>query len=174
MKVRRIIPPQRLLKEYFDYDQNTGLLSWKKKSSPKTAVGQVAGTIKTDGRIAVVFKGQLHYGHNLIWMWMTGRPPSCLIDHIDLNASNNRWANLREATDSQNRANTRGGYGFSGTKGVVKNNCKERPYRAQICRNRQTFSIGTYATIAEASEAYKVAARKMYGEFARSGDTLLK
>lgn len=89
------------------------------------------------------------------------REPSMTLD--------NRRSNLRIATPSQNGQNTRIGIdNTSGVKGVHW--CKfTNRWRAQIRLNKKTISLGSYKLEEKerAAEAYRVAAVKYFGEFAR-------
>lgn len=93
--------------------------------------------------------------------------PGYVTDHINGNGLDNRRANLRQASYSQNKINQ--GIGLnntSGRKGVTL-----RPdtgkWRAQILVNRINVSLGNYDDIEEAYEAYCIAANRYFGEFAR-------
>lgn len=90
------------------------------------------------------------------------------IDHIDGNGLNNRRANLRRATSSQNQAN-RGAAAHNkiGIKGVSL--IRSGKYRAQINNGNNTIYLGLFDTAAEASAAYVGAARVLWGEFAKGG-----
>ena len=105
-------PSQVLLKKVFDYNQETGIVTWKKTNKE-------AGYIDTTGYRRIRFKGRLYLSSRLIWKWMTGEEPKNTIDHINRVRTDNSWANLKEATMSEQRANKHhsGGWG----KGYYKN-----------------------------------------------------
>jgi hypothetical protein len=87
------------------------------------------------------------------------------VDHESGIGVDNRRKNIRIATQIQNawsvRRHRRNSTGF---KGVVK---YFNRYRAFIQVNGKKFWLGSFATPQEAHEAYKAAAIKYYGEFAR-------
>lgn len=88
-----------------------------------------------------------------------------LVDHVNGNPLDNRRENLRLSTRSQNMANqSRQTRTESGYKGVV---IRGEKYVAQITVNRRVKYLGSFPTAELAHEAYKQAARELYGEFAR-------
>jgi hypothetical protein len=97
---------------------------------------------------------------------MTGQWPLGELDHKDRNRHNNAWNNLREATRSQNVANSfrlRNATGFPGV--------KRRPngrFVASISHQKRRHWLGSFATAEEAQIAYQAAAIKYFGEFAPS------
>lgn len=105
--------------------------------------------------------------HRVILARMLGRDLTSkeLVDHINGNGQDNRRSNLRLATYSQNRVNTKlSKDNKSGFKGV-------RSYRkrwvAEIRFNGKTTHLGVFDTPEEASEVYKKAAIELHGEFVR-------
>ena len=90
------------------------------------------------------------------------------IDHKNRDGLDNRRSNLREATSSQNGANTRQRINnTSGFKGVAY--CKQTgTWRALIMVNRKTSCLGRYPTPEAAARAYDDAAVGAFGEFART------
>lgn len=88
-----------------------------------------------------------------------------IVDHKDGDALNNRRSNLRLATHAQNMQNRRmHRQTQSGVKGVGV-----RPsgrFRAVIYHNKVRHHLGTFDTLEEAKEAYRLAALHYFGEFA--------
>lgn len=98
---------------------------------------------------------------------MTGNlvPDGLQIDHHDLNGTNNIWENLRLATNSQNKMNTRKyRCNKSGHKGVFKVGKK---WRVVIHANRCAKDLGLFAKLEDAAAAYEKAAYELHGEFVR-------
>ena len=105
---------QAYLKERLSYCTETGLLTWKTHPFPRL-VGSQAGSIVSSGYLSVRLFKKRRLAHRLIWMMMTGSMPDQQIDHIDGCPSNNRWSNLRLASQSENNQNRKKG-GARGTK----------------------------------------------------------
>jgi AP2 domain len=104
--------------------------------------------------------GKLTIGmHKLI----TGWPRT---DHINHNGLDNRRANLRSASGTENLANqrpVRGGTSqFKGVRWHVPN----RNWTAHIAVARRQRHIGSFSSEIEAALAYDAAAREAFGEFA--------
>lgn len=91
---------------------------------------------------------------------------SQVVDHRDGNGLNNTRMNLRPATYMMNFWNGRLRFGRK-FKGVTK---RGKRFQARIMRAGESISLGTFSTEIEAASAYDVAARRLYGEFARLND----
>jgi hypothetical protein len=110
--------------------------------------------------------GKTTYLHHAIFILHNEYKPK-YIDHIDGDSTNNRIENLRPATQSQNVANSAlSSKNTSGFKGVtyLKGSGK---WKAQLMKDMKHISLGSYATKEEAYEAYKIGAKKYFGDFAR-------
>jgi len=93
-------------------------------------------------------------------------PDGIQIDHKNGNPFDNRKDNLRPATHAQNRQNSRiNSSSKIGLKGVTR---MGRKFQATIHFNKNQLHLGTFNTAEEASAAYKDAALKHHGEFART------
>lgn len=88
------------------------------------------------------------------------------IDHVDRDGLNNRRANLRPATRSQNGANRRvPSNNTSGYRGVAWHRRNSR-WIASIQVDKRTRHLGYFGSPEEAARAYNVAAVQYFGEFA--------
>lgn len=165
------------VRELFDYKPETGQLIWKKYrplQKKKTggrpiSEGDTAGYISTsDGYRYIGFDHQEILAHRLIWLWMTGQFPKCQIDHINKIRNDNRWVNLREATNSQNthRADTGRPNTSTGIKGIWFDKSRNQ-YRVRLRCNGADVAIGRFLTLDEAIKQKEAAELKYFGEFAR-------
>jgi hypothetical protein len=144
------------------YDPDTGVLLRLISTSRNARAGDVAGSVGSKGYLAVKLDGRRYQTHRIIWLWMKGEWPKADIDHINGDRTDNRWCNLREATNSQNQANRpRPANNRSGSKGIswCKRNGK---WEAGIKRH-----LGWFDTPGSAALAYAIAAEKYFGEFGR-------
>ncbi len=86
------------------------------------------------------------------------------VDHINGDKLDNRRSNLRVCSAEQNTQNRRGTsrYGF---KGISPNG---KRWQAKIASKGVVTCLGTYDTREEAARAYDEAARRTFGEFAKT------
>lgn len=90
--------------------------------------------------------------------------PSGSVDHRNRDGSDNRRRNLRNATSSQNGANSMARKGSSKFKGVF---LSKGNWNASLRKNYKTFHLGRFDTEEAAARAHDEAARRLHGEFAR-------
>lgn len=95
-------------------------------------------------------------------------PKGLQVDHIDGDGLNNRRANLRSATNSQNQHNQRLRYGnTSGIKGVSWMK-RDRRWKAEIRVDGRRQYLGYFTDPNEAAAAYADASAKLHGQFGRT------
>lgn len=154
------------LKELANYDPETGVWTHA-KARANVFVGYVAGTLTKYGYIHVRLDGQGYFAHRLAFLWMTGEFPPGEVDHINLDRADNRWANLRAATHSQNMMNRRpASNNKSGLKGVWY--CKAtRKWLASIMVQRVAIHLGSHDTFEAARSARMSAEPLHHGQFRR-------
>lgn len=149
------------------FNPETGEFHWV-SPRPKIKVGEKAGYIKKDnGYIYIEYRGKCYSAHRLAWFWVNGKFPENQIDHINGIKSDNRICNLREATQSQNRANskTTNKHGVKGVRRLPWMKDTDKCWQAQITHNKKVIYLGCYHTKEEAHSAYCKAAMELHGEF---------
>lgn len=167
-----IMITQEELKEYLDYNPDTGIFVWKKKTHIRApiVIGEVAGHLENDGYKRITLFGKRYFAHRLAWIYMKESIPDKMqIDHINRNRDDNRIENLRLATSTENKRNCKKTkVNKSGYKGVHFDSAKRlvRKWRAQIRIGNKQIIIGRYYTPEEAYAAYCEAAKKYHKEFA--------
>ncbi len=149
------------------YDPDTGDFTWREGRSNGVRAGQKAGYTRKDGYLILVLNCQQYLGHRVAWFFMTGEWPPHMIDHISGDPADNRFANLREASRSQNMmnmalppTNTSGVKGVSWFKGTKK-------WEAHITKDRNRRHLGYFKDFDAAVAARRAAEQELFGEFAR-------
>lgn len=152
------------IKAKLSYNPETGEFSRLVRCGKYTG-GTLAGSLnksKGQGYIIISINGKMYRAHRLAWLFVYGTlpPKGFEIDHINGNRADNRLANLRLATRSQNNANGRRRVdNKSGLRGVS-------PFRGT--RWRVTINnrhVGVFKTKEAAAAAYADCAREAHGEF---------
>lgn len=101
---------QEKVREMFNYDPETGILTRRFKSGYRKRlldVGSVAGCMTAYGYLRTRVYDKAYYNHIIIWVWYYGYVSENQIDHIDRNRSNNAISNLREVGQSCNTRNSK-------------------------------------------------------------------
>lgn len=151
--------------EMLSYDPDTGEIRWKKRPSPVAGPGDLAGCIDSNGYVKITLDRVRTYGHRIAFLIMEGWEPD-QVDHKNLVRSDNRWENLRPATNTEQRRNTgKSKANTTGYKGVTLENGR---YRARIKVNGKKIHLGSFSSAEEAHTAYRDAANRYFGEFARA------
>ena len=150
------------LRELLHYNAETGLFHWAVKRNGSKGIDSPAGSPNQKGHINIGIDGVRYRAHRLAWLYVYGRWPEKELDHINRVKADNRIANLREVSRSQNvqntllRANNK-----SGQKGVCWK--KEKGvWGASIAVNGKQYHLGYYLSVEAASAAYKKAAARFH------------
>ncbi len=158
------------IKARVEYNPKTGVFVWKQTLGGKCRKGYPAGrmgTGKAAGYMRVTIGGREYKAHRLAWLFMKGEWPTQQIDHINGLPHDNRWANLRLATQSQNKANGKPyKNNTSGFKGVSWNK-QAAKWQASLQANKKLIYLGRYVNIADAIDAYNKAAERYFGDYHR-------
>jgi hypothetical protein len=152
--------------EILDYDPETGIFRWKMPVSRRVRIGERAGSRNQKGYRQIRINRRFYVAHRLAWLVVHGKWPVHQLDHINRQTDDNRIANLREATQTQNKANSRiYKNNSSGYKGVAWNKTVGK-WAAYIRSGGARTHLGYFASPEEAHRAYSAAAPAVFGEFA--------
>ena len=154
---------QKTLQRLLEYDPATGLFKWKRLSPfcRIVKVGDIAGGPDGHGYCRIRVLGHLYYAQRLAWLYMTGVWPRCEVDHRNTIRSDNRWENLREATDTLNSENRRRARKDSQV-GLIGVNPRRGGFQARIMASGTSMYLGDYPTAEAAHAAYVRAKRELH------------
>lgn len=170
------LPDVETLRTLIHYDPETGTLEWKprhrelfqKQGEFLRWNGRYAGTpalakITPQGYRSGKLGGVYLLAHRVCWKIQTGKDPEEILDHVNGVRSDNRFANLREATFEQNVGN-RASNRETSSKYRGASWCSRDRFWASYCAG---VWLGRFQTEEEAALAYNAYAIKHYGEFAK-------
>lgn len=173
------LPDQEYLATCFIYDPDTGDLVWRRRPREHfeslrvfnmwntSFAGKNAGTTTQCGHRKLFLDNRQVLAHRVIWKLVTGDDPVDEIDHKDVDGTNNRWTNLREATradNGRNRSSSR--TKFDLPRGVHPSGGR---FRSRIIVDGVKRELGCFSTPEEAHQAYAEAVLAFHGEFGRVG-----
>lgn len=171
MKAKETPEALALLSEFLE-PREDGVLICRKaygRGRGRHKIGDVVhGWLNGDGRRQIKFHGAFYCVHRILFALSRGRWPEADIDHKDVDTDNNALANLREASRSQNNANSRANSGHL-FKGVSFWSARRsrKPWRSKIKINGKQHHLGYFESPIQAAIAHDLAALEAYGEFAR-------
>jgi hypothetical protein len=160
------------VRSILDYDPESGILTWKYRKDLTPGwntrfVGTEAGNINNLGYRQIAINRSRYQAHRLAWLIVTGEWPQHQIDHEDGNPSNNRFSNLREATDQENNQNRKTpSNNTSGVKGVYWDKHAQK-WRAWIVVDRKRIHLGLFDSFDEAVAVRQAAEIRYFGGFVR-------
>jgi hypothetical protein len=162
MKRPNHITPQYLA-SIFDYNPNTGDISWRFAHTNRVKSGHVVRCKIGNGYYAVQVDGHRMRAHNVAWAIHHGKFPDGVIDHINRDKTDNRISNLRDVTRCQNAYNVgRQKNNTTGYKGVSRNGSG---FKAEIKAEKKSHYLGTFPSLEQAAQAYANAAKRLHGEY---------
>jgi hypothetical protein len=155
-------PPQTELRRRFDYDPATGALTYRISLHIGMKVGEEAGSIKKSGYRNIGIDGKVYQAHRLVWVYVTGKEPGPVLDHINGDRADNRIENLRDVSQSINLLNihapSKGN--TAGMRGVTfHKQCQK--FHACIKKGRRQTYLGLFDTREEAQAAYLAAKARL-------------
>lgn len=157
-----------IVKHGLSYDPATGVfVRVDPPHNNQRLIGKRAGSLTSNGYWNIRLNGRLWRAHRLAWLFVHGAEPTDQIDHINGIRDDNRIANLRLATNTENGRNRVVSKNNKiGLKGVCRKSLGER-FTATIWVNGKNRHLGYFHTAEAAAAAYDLAAAKYHGEFAK-------
>lgn len=156
---------QERLKELFVYNQDTGeLIVAKNRKGSSKKIGMIAGSITKAGYIEIDIDAKRYTVHRLAFLYMNGKFPDNVVDHINGIKDDNRFSNLVECSQADNRQNVTKlkSTNTTGFTGVFVHKDK---YRAKINIDGKQVHLGEFDTKELASEAYQKAKSSLHTHF---------
>jgi hypothetical protein len=155
---------QERLKELIRYEPSTGKFYWRSTGTGRKASLE-AGSFQSGEYQRIRVDGKLYRAHRLAWLYVHGRHPDGMVDHINQDTRDNRIENLRECSMAQNRincgpprCNTSGARGVCFEKSINK-------WRAYITAQGKRTWLGSFPDFDSAVAARKTAEQEHFGEF---------
>ncbi len=160
---------KELVRDLFNYDAETGMLTNKMARGSRAKAGGIAGFVSAStGYLMVGINGCKYLVHRVCFLHYHGHLPST-VDHKDTAIVNNRILNLRGCTRSQNAFNSKKPKtNMSGIKGVSWHE-KSNRWRCRIMSKGKEISLGYFVDIEEAKKVIEAARQKHHGEFVNHG-----
>lgn len=144
-----------------DYDPVEGTFYWSDHPDNKFP-GRQTGTVGPHGYRVISYRGTQLRCSRIAFACITGEWPEFDIDHKNRDTIDDRWENLREATESQNLANAKlRETNTSGAKGVSWF-ARDGKWHVRV----GTTHIGYFDDFDEAVIARDRVAYERYGDFA--------
>lgn len=130
-------------KEILSYSPHTGKFTYIQKRK-RMDIGDTAGSLNKAGYIQLNLFGKVYAAHRIAFLFMTGQWPIGVIDHKDLDKTNNKWTNLRDVTSSVNiRNQAKRKNNTSGKTGVAWNK-REGKWHAYIYADGKCKTLGYF------------------------------
>lgn len=95
--------------------------------------------------------GKKYKEHHLAFLFMLGRLPEKMVDHVDGNGCNNKWHNLRECGRSENNRNRAIQKNSSTMLCGVHIDRKSGMWRAEITKDKVRFKLGFFDNLFDAA-----------------------
>lgn len=162
--------------EIVSYDRDTGIFLWKndirKGKGGRILIkraGSVAGIPVKSGNntyLQITIYYVNYAAHRLAWLYEYGEWPP-IVDHRNIDGTDNRIKNIRPCSESQNLQNSRRySNNSSGVKGVSFNKASGK-FVASVTKDGRRHHLGFFSSLEDAAVARVARATELHGEFAR-------
>lgn len=152
------------IKQHLNYNSDNGVFTWIKGVSKysRVIIGSEAGYSDAYGYIVIGFMQKDYKAHRLAYLFVTGEMPDGFIDHKNGDKKDNRFENLRVATQFENMQNAKikksNTTGFMG----VCFNKREKKYVSHIRVKGKKKYLGCFDNPEDAFSAYLIEKNKSH------------
>lgn len=153
---------QTKLRFLLDYDQTTGVFTWRVNKPPRAKAGDRPMSPTKAGYLRVRIDNHLYYQHRLAWLYVNGTWPSGKIDHINGDVRDNRIGNLRDVDHRTNLQNLRSPHSDNRTGKLGVSRTEAGKYTASIKVQNKRIRLGRFDSAEAAHEAYLLAKRELH------------
>ena len=162
----RDLPPPELLRKLLRYEPETGKLFWRERTpdmfdrdetcrrwNSRHAGKRALNSHRGNGYLSGTVLYKKIYAHRAAWVMHCGKWPTGQIDHIDGNRHNNKAANLRDVSFTENSRNSSlSNRNKSGKLGVVWNP-RYQKWHAYITAFYKRKHLGYFSNLEDAIKA---------------------
>lgn len=140
----------------FTYNPLTGALVSRR--------GKQIGYLASGNYLRVSVDGANYAAHRVVWLLLNGTWPDGYIDHINGVRTDNRIANLRDVSRTENNQNQRRAHSHNKSSGLLGASWhkRDKQWAAHISVNNKQKHLGNFATAEEAHAAYLIAKRLLH------------
>lgn len=146
---------QTELKKHLHYNPVTGNFT-------RLINNKKSGTLHKNGYIKIRINRRSYLAHRLAWLYVKGVMPSDQIDHINRVRHDNRFSNLREATNQENQRNRMLSKNSTSKVNGVGFHKRSQKWRAYIKVNGKHIHLGLHEDIHMATRAREEAEEIYY------------
>lgn len=151
---------QSYLQSILNYDPTTGIWRWNKTN-------RVAGCLGKHKYRRIKIEGKCYLSSRLAFLYMEGEFPENMVDHINRDTIDDRWQNLRKATNQENQRNRNVTHNnISGVVGVSWDNEKQK-WHSRIQVGKKTHHLGFFDKLSDAIVKRQESEQRL---FSKSGD----
>lgn len=154
-----------LLLDHLHYDPLTGVFTRRLTVGRhgRWKAGDEVGYRNKDGYVILTILSRHHRANRVAWFYVTGKPPTGEVDHIDTIKHHNWFTNLRDATGAVNqqnrrRANRNNRSGLLGVSWYARGKC----WRARIYVDGREHRLGNFTSKKKAHKVYVAAKRQLH------------
>ena len=155
-------PTRERLKELFNYNPDSGVITRLKSVSNNAKKGSVVNTKNARGYILVRVDYEQYLAHRLVFIYMGYDIEEKCIDHINHNKEDNSWLNLRVTCHKGNGRNqSKSISNYSGFTGVCWHKAGNK-WESYINHEGKLIHLGLHSCFLDAI-AERIRANKAFG-----------